>query len=59
MYWLWLSSSKMTVAIAVDLSSKLITDGPPIVRKFLGQPASNLIRWMSKQTGYKQAVLHK
>jgi len=55
MCWLWLSNSRMTVAVMV--TDEQITDGPPIVRKFLGQPISNLIRWMKKYQGYKQAEL--
>lgn len=45
----WLSTSRMTVAVTVDESSGLITVAAPIVRKFVGQPLTNLIRWMRSQ----------
>jgi len=42
----WLSNRKMTVKVVVrDLK---IVGGAPIIRKFIGQPFSNLVRWMTR-----------
>lgn len=45
--WWYLSTPRMTVA--VRLHDGIVTDGPPIVRRFLGQPSRNLGRWLRKQ----------
>lgn len=40
----WVSCPKFTVGVTVDASS-MITGGPPFVRRFVGQPLGNLLRW--------------
>jgi hypothetical protein len=47
----WISTNKMTV-LAVSQGGYLV-DGPPIIRKFIGQPMDNLMKWMKKQDGFK------
>lgn len=47
----WLSSKKMTVL--VDVQDGRITEAAPVVRKFIGQPLQNLIRWMRRQGGLR------
>jgi hypothetical protein len=42
----FLSSRAMTVGVTTK-DGKII-EGPPIVRKFIGQPLTNLIGWMTK-----------
>lgn len=46
--WYWLSTPRMTVAVRLN-DSNVIVEAPPIVRKFIGQPSTNLGRWMRKQ----------
>lgn len=41
----------MTVLVTVDGNSMIVT-APPIVSKFIGQPYSALVRWMSRQPGF-------
>lgn len=45
-----LSSKRMTVLVRVR--GQTIVDGPPIVRRFKGQPVRNLMGWMAKQGGF-------
>jgi hypothetical protein len=40
----WLSSPRMTVGVKV--SNGLIVEAAPIVRVFIGQSFTNLLRWM-------------
>jgi len=47
----WLSTERMTVG--VSCTDGIITNTPPIVRKFVGQSIKNLINWMSRQPGFK------
>jgi hypothetical protein len=50
----WLSTDSMTVAIKTKktkLGLTVVTDGPPIIRRFINQPATNLERWLRKQGG--------
>lgn len=47
----WLSSKKMTVL--VEVQDGRIIQAAPVVRKFIGQPVQNLIRWMRKQGGLR------
>lgn len=47
----WLSSESMTVGVEVN-EKGTITSTPPIVRKFIGQPLKNLVKWMMKQKGF-------
>jgi hypothetical protein len=46
----WVSSNKMTFEVVVD-DREIVVDVAPIARKFVGQPFSNLRRWMAKQGG--------
>lgn len=41
----------MTVGV-ITAHSGLILEAPPIVRRFVGQPLGNLIRWMQRQQGF-------
>ena len=52
----WLSSHKMTVRVVTNLSGKIVSTAP-IVRRFINQPISNLLTWMSKQGGLLMEVL--
>jgi len=43
----WLSSPAMTFGVKVDANKIVLReDCPPIIKKFIGQPLSNLLRWM-------------
>lgn len=53
--WWWLSTKRMTVA--VETTNRIVTDGPPIVRKFIGQPSHNLGAWLRKQGGFRAVRL--
>jgi hypothetical protein len=48
----WLSTVKMTVGVTTDASG-IVVEAAPIVRKFIGQPLDNLVRWLSKQQGFQ------
>lgn len=48
----WLSTERMTVCVDVD-GRGIIVAAPPIARKFIGQPATNLGRWLRKQPGFR------
>lgn len=48
----WLSSRRMTVFVMTK--DDTIIDGPPIIRKFIGQPLDNLRGWIQRQGGYKE-----
>lgn len=50
-HW-WLSSERMTVLVALD-ERRVIVDAAPIVRRFIGQPASRLGDWMRRQGGFR------
>lgn len=54
--WHWVSSEKMTFACLVE--NDTIIYGAPIIRKFIGQPFNNLLRWMDKQGGLKYEVMN-
>lgn len=54
--FLWLSSEKMTIQVTVV--EGIITNTPPIARKFRGQPIDNLRNWMRKQGGYCEDRIH-
>ena len=49
--WFWLSTDRMTVAVLV--SDGLVREGPPIVRKFIGQRPESLGAWLRKQGGFR------
>lgn len=42
-----LDNHRMTVKISTDEDERIV-DAAPIVRRFIGQPLENLIRWMSR-----------
>lgn len=44
--WVWVSNPRMTVAVRLDEQGRIV-ESAPIVRKFIGQPFSNLFRWMN------------
>ncbi len=48
----WLSTERMTICVDVDAAG-IIVVAAPIVRKFLGQPATNLGRWLRRQPGFR------
>lgn len=50
--WYWVSTVRMTCAVAVDTRTSLIIDTAPILWKFRGQPLDNLLRWMGRQSGF-------
>lgn len=52
MSWHYLSTTRMTVAVRTTGPTQRITTAPPIVRRFLNQPLSNLQRWLRRQPGY-------
>lgn len=58
MKWYWLSTDRMTVAVACD-EEDMIVEAAPIVRRFVGQPAANLGRWLRKQGGFRAEKLHE
>lgn len=53
--WYWLTTERMTVAVRV-IDTRVV-EAPPIVRKFVGQPALNLIRWLAHQPGFASSYL--
>lgn len=53
--WWWLSTKRMTMA--VETTNRIVTNGPPVVRKFIGQPSYNLGAWMRKQGGFRAVRL--
>lgn len=42
----WLSNKQLTIKVEIDDNSNIKT-AAPVVYKFIGQPLSNLIRWMN------------
>lgn len=44
MTWWQVSSPEMTCA--VEVKSGIVTDAPPILRRFIGQPSKQLGNWM-------------
>lgn len=52
----WMSSKKMTVFCTIDDKCKIVSCSP-IVKKFIGQDFSNLIKWMDKHGGLKMSIL--
>jgi hypothetical protein len=59
----WLSSKAMTIEVTVGRdgkgynNQKLVTDAPPIARKFIGQPLGSLVGWMQKQGDFEMREL--
>lgn len=54
--WYWLSTKRMTVTVGVDPDG-IIFAAAPIVRKFIGQPLTNLERWLDKQEDFDEVKL--
>lgn len=48
----WLSTERMTICVDVDAAG-IIVAAPPIARKFIGQPATNLGNWLRRQPGFR------
>ena len=48
----WLSSNKMTVCVTTN-TTFTITDGPNIIKKFIGQQLPDLVKWMKEQGGFQ------
>lgn len=46
-YDVYLSCPRMTICVTVETGTDRIYEGPAIVRKFIGQPLTNLICWMN------------
>lgn len=44
----WVVTERWTVRVVTD-NGRIITDAAPLVRRFLGQPLSNLLYWARKQ----------
>jgi hypothetical protein len=45
------------MTVCVDVVAGKIVEGPPIVKKFKGQPKINLVRWMRKQGGFMSSQI--
>lgn len=54
--WWYVSCKRMTFAVRVD-ERGVIVESAPIGRKFVGQPATNLGRWMRGLGDFKCARL--
>lgn len=52
----WVSSERITCLVVTD-DRDIVIDAAPILRKFIGQPAKNVGRWMRKQGGFRCARL--
>lgn len=55
-YDYWFSTAGMTVCVTTDRQG-IITDVPPVLVKFKGQPINNLRQWLKKQHDYKELFL--
>jgi hypothetical protein len=44
----WVVTEKWTVRVTTD-ERRIITDAAPLVRRFVGQPFTHLVRWAQKQ----------
>lgn len=53
--WYWLSTTSFTVAVRIE--DGIVKEGPPIVGRFLGQPARSLGKWLSRQPGFSWASI--
>lgn len=50
----------MTIEVTVKTgfnNQKIVTDAPPIAKKFIGQSFGDLIAWMRKQGDFKMEAL--
>ena len=52
----YLTCRKFTIKVVTDEDDKII-EAAPIVRKFVGQPFANLVRWVGRITGEKPEVV--
>lgn len=48
MSWWYVSSGRMTCAVELD-DNEVVVTAPPILQKFVGQPAKNLGSWLRQQ----------
>jgi len=46
----WISCTAFTVRVVTDAQDKIV-EAAPIVKKFLGQPIANLLRWADARGG--------
>ena len=44
----WVVTQKWTVRVVIS-ERRIITEAAPLVRRFIGQPFSNLIHWAEKR----------
>lgn len=59
----WLSSKALTIEVTVsdhpnNFGQRMITQTPPIARKFIGQPIGNLAHWMEMQGNFRMEVIN-
>lgn len=47
----WVSTNRMTLLVETD-ARDVVIQAAPIARKFIGQPAANLRKWLERQGGY-------
>jgi hypothetical protein len=52
----WISCLKFTVRVTTDDEGKIVK-AAPLVRKFIGQPLANLLRWARSLGGFAYEVL--
>lgn len=52
----WLLSCR-TLTVRVEINNGIVCSASPIVRRFVGQPLSNLKRWMRGLGGYREELL--
>jgi hypothetical protein len=43
--------------VQVDVVNTIISDAPPIVRRFIGQPFTRFIRWCGKLGGLRYQLI--
>jgi len=55
--WVWFSTTRMTVGVEVDQDGVVVST-PPIVRRFKGQRAIQLERWLRRQPGFRMEYIH-
>jgi hypothetical protein len=52
----WVSCTRFTVRVEVN-ERGIITGAAPLVRRFVGQPLGNLLRWTAGIGGLRHEVL--
>ena len=53
----WISNKVFTVGVeCVNVESLRIWKSAPIVRRFVGQPLENLVRWSNKEFGKTEVI---